>query len=604
VRSSLNTWILVLILGLVVLVIGAMGIANYRAGRDEVLATALDDAADRAEMVDSILHAAMLIQSPGAITRLVGDMTRSRQVVGIAIYNAKEQPAFRTTTKPLSPAGKKVLATRTGLGGQEDVGGRPTYRVFRPITTSAECYGCHKKDDPIAGVIQVDLSLERGYERVAVERNRALQHGLVLVGILTLVLWVFMSRTLVRPLRAMVRSAGSIAAGDLSERVAPGGVGEIGALATSFNVMADELQGRILDLEEAREKVETSIHRVAEALSSALDVTSIIQILITESMSVGKFQLGFVSLADGTRHDIVMPTEGDGDPDGAAAEGAAAVRALRAQLEKGSSLLSTTRATRILYRSTDKQVQELGLSSKWETVAVVPMLWEGRLVGHLVLVSATHVTLDTAQRRTLAFLGAQGAAAVTNSHLHERAREMAITDGLTGLFDHRHFYETLETEMARAARYGLFLGLVLLDIDHFKQYNDRAGHRNGDLLLRRLAAVLRAAVRKTDVVARYGGEEFAVILPHTGPAKALVLAERIRLAVEQEPFSQASGQQLGRVTVSVGVASRPDDAETVEALVERADAALYAAKHRGRNRVVAYERLRAERRIGDGAPEI
>jgi hypothetical protein len=131
VRSSLNTWILVLILGLVVLVIGATGIANYRAGRDEVLATALDDAADRAEMVDSVLHAAMLIQSPAAITRLVGDMTQSRQVVGIAIYDAKQQPAFRTTTKSLSPAGKKALAARTGLGGQENVDGRPAYRARR-----------------------------------------------------------------------------------------------------------------------------------------------------------------------------------------------------------------------------------------------------------------------------------------------------------------------------------------------------------------------------------------------------------------------------------------------------------------------------------------
>ncbi len=580
-----------MVLCLVVAVTGVLGYLSYRSERSDVMSSTFHDVEDYSEMVDNILHTAMLNQSPEAMNKLVGSMSRASQVSDIAIYTAVGRPAFGTTTKPLPDAGKQALAAGREWVGEENVDNQPIYRIFRPIATSTQCYGCHQQSDPIAGVIQVDLLLKHGYERIEGAKSQSIRDAIILIIVITLVIWFFMSRTVVQPLRVLADQAGRISRGDLSVRAPEGGLGEVGELGESFNLMADELQRRIHDLEEANEKLETSIHRVADALSAALDMSSIIQILLSEALGVAEFELGLVALTDGTVYDHTRSPSIDADTEAHRAERAAATEVLRGRLEQISLLLPAISSARALYRSADVGVDELGLSPVWETVLMVPMFSEGQLMGQLVLASREHVVLSTSQRRALEFLSTQGATAVSHSYLHERTREMAITDGLTGLFDHRHFYETLEVEMARASRYGLALSVVLLDIDHFKDYNDRAGHRGGDLLLRRLATVLRSVVRETDVIARYGGEEFAIILPHTALGDAMVLAERIRAAVEREPFPQASSQRLGSVTVSVGVAVRPDDGDTVEVLVEAADRAMYAAKERGRNLVVAHEQL-------------
>jgi diguanylate cyclase (GGDEF)-like protein len=175
---------------------------------------------------------------------------------------------------------------------------------------------------------------------------------------------------------------------------------------------------------------------------------------------------------------------------------------------------------------------------------------------------------------------------------------MAITDGLTGLYDHRYFYERLELEMLRASRHDLPLSLVLLDVDQFKHYNDHVGHRGGDQALRRIGVLLRETSRVTDISARYGGEEFVLILPHTEKDEALAFAERLRAKIEAEPFDGEEIQPGGRLTVSIGVASRPDDALTVDTIVEGADAALFRAKAAGRNRVASTEALPRQATLG------
>ncbi|GIF03278.1 GGDEF domain-containing protein [Actinoplanes siamensis] len=168
-------------------------------------------------------------------------------------------------------------------------------------------------------------------------------------------------------------------------------------------------------------------------------------------------------------------------------------------------------------------------------------------------------------------------------------RLAAITDGLTGLRSRRYFEEALGNEAARAGRNGLPLGVLLLDIDHFKRVNDTYGHAGGDRVLVEVTHRLRELVRPGDVVARYGGEEFAVLLPATSPTEALDIAERVRRGVAAAPIAVGDGQ-LARVSVSVGVAGMPSSA-TVGELVLAADRALYAAKHAGRNQVAVAERI-------------
>ena len=169
-----------------------------------------------------------------------------------------------------------------------------------------------------------------------------------------------------------------------------------------------------------------------------------------------------------------------------------------------------------------------------------------------------------------------------------RLAQLAVTDGLTGLFNHRHFHERLELEIERSARSGLPLVLFMIDVDHFKQYNDNHGHPAGDEVLRQVAQLLGEGRRVSDVVARYGGEEFAVALLDTDKLMGAQVAEKLRAEVAQHPFH---GSEASSVTISLGVASFPDDAATAEALIRCADKALYRAKDAGRNRVVMASEL-------------
>jgi diguanylate cyclase (GGDEF)-like protein len=169
---------------------------------------------------------------------------------------------------------------------------------------------------------------------------------------------------------------------------------------------------------------------------------------------------------------------------------------------------------------------------------------------------------------------------------------LAITDGLTSLFNHRHFQDTLDTEIRRCEQQGRTMSLLLIDIDHFKQYNDRWGHQEGDAALRRVAAQLMKGIRATDVAFRYGGEELAVLLPSCPKTQAAEVAEKLRGAVRTS--AHRAGRFGERLTVSIGVATFPEDAKVARGLVDMADAALYAAKAAGRDRVVVAGAARSE----------
>jgi diguanylate cyclase (GGDEF)-like protein len=257
---------------------------------------------------------------------------------------------------------------------------------------------------------------------------------------------------------------------------------------------------------------------------------------------------------------------------------------------------------------------------------LVPLIFKDEVIGCLKLVEKRRLRRFTAEEEQLAAtLAALAAVAIENARLYSRVEQLAITDGLTGLCNHRYFYERLAQEVARAKRYELALSMLMIDIDDFKAYNDAFGHPRGDTLLRTLASVLLSQTRRqVDLVARYGGEEFAIILPSTpsegglragerlrdvisdgglrqeiaqrslvpeanriGPdssqGAAHIVGERIRHSVETESFGSDKTPPI--ITVSIGVAALHADPGTVEGLVEAADRALYRAKGLGKNQV-------------------
>jgi diguanylate cyclase (GGDEF)-like protein len=182
------------------------------------------------------------------------------------------------------------------------------------------------------------------------------------------------------------------------------------------------------------------------------------------------------------------------------------------------------------------------------------------------------------------------AMAVENARLYQTMRDLSVRDELTGLFNRRHFLEQLEAECNHAQRHESPLALLMLDVDHFKLFNDGNDHLTGDAALRKVAGLMLRNTRGIDTVARYGGEEFVVILPRTSKRNAHVVAEKLRRAVERAAFDGEDVLPGGTLTVSVGVAGYPEDARETRELMERADWSLYRAKAEGRNRVTSWEK--------------
>jgi len=222
----------------------------------------------------------------------------------------------------------------------------------------------------------------------------------------------------------------------------------------------------------------------------------------------------------------------------------------------------------------------------YESLLVVPLIVKDEVTGTFTVAATRAGAFPSDKRDMLGVIANQVAVSMQNARMYEALEEQATTDGLTGLVNHRTFQERFTTMLGRADRHELAVSLLLTDIDHFKKINDTYGHPTGDEVLRRVAAILKASARKIDIVARYGGEEFALVLEGTDRAGARQLAERIRQEVEQQSFPSSKGA-FG-ATLSIGVASYPDDSREKPEIIARADQSLYAAKHGGRNRTVCF----------------
>jgi len=226
-----------------------------------------------------------------------------------------------------------------------------------------------------------------------------------------------------------------------------------------------------------------------------------------------------------------------------------------------------------------------------KSLLVLPLLVADEAIGTLALISRTEKRFGKDVREMLAVIANQVAVSLQNGFLYKKMETMATTDGLTGLTNHRTFQQRFEDLLQRAQRHNHKVALLLCDIDHFKSVNDNYGHPIGDEVLRRVARVLQEVPRKIDIPARYGGEEFAVILDNVDVAQARAVAERIRIEISKVVVETEKGPLS--VTESIGVAAFPDDGRDREVLIERADLALYHAKHSGRNRVVTWAEAQA-----------
>jgi diguanylate cyclase (GGDEF)-like protein len=220
-----------------------------------------------------------------------------------------------------------------------------------------------------------------------------------------------------------------------------------------------------------------------------------------------------------------------------------------------------------------------------------PLTARGRFIGAVFLGSVRTNAFSEYYRNFMDTLLNQASMVIDNSMLHQRIRDMAHTDGLTGLLNHRTFMEKIEEEFKRLDRENQDFSLLLLDIDFFKKVNDEHGHPVGDVALKSVAGIIREMARSIDFVARYGGEEFAVGMVGANSDGAKTTAERIRKTVENTAIT--AGNITLRCTLSIGVASYYRGCEKKETLIAEADQALYHAKRSGRNRVCLYKDIQS-----------
>ncbi len=225
------------------------------------------------------------------------------------------------------------------------------------------------------------------------------------------------------------------------------------------------------------------------------------------------------------------------------------------------------------------------LAEKIRSLSAMTLWNEGKIMGILYVNDYKTRKYSEKDISILSLISTLAAAAIARAKMLESTRLIAITDDLTGLHNHRHLVQQLSVEMARTQRYFRPLALVMLDIDHFKQYNDTNGHLKGNDILRKIGEIIKQNIRQTDIAARYGGEEFSVIMPETSALTGKTIAERLRKAIESCPFKDMKSQPGGRLTASLGIAAYPENAASAHDLIDEADRALYSAKEAGRNRV-------------------
>jgi diguanylate cyclase (GGDEF)-like protein len=389
------------------------------------------------------------------------------------------------------------------------------------------------------------------------------------------------SRALTGQIATFLAAARRLSRGDFRQLVPLQGHDEFAELGREFNDMSVQLETKMEEVERKRQELAETIRRVGDALATGLDRHGVVALAVRQAVDACEAEVGrALPLARGAFSGCeVGSVEGDLKKAIEAAERDAFV--VRADV--GSELLGALEGDERAER-TRRAVSAHGPGVHALSIGLRSLVDGPEYLGAISI--ARHGRAFTREEEDLLeYLAGQAVVSIENASLHEAVERQAVTDELTGLANVRAFMSILDREIERSRRYDHPLGLLMLDLDDFKRVNDTYGHQQGDEVLAHVAWVLRDVSRELDTVARYGGEELAVVLPQTDAAGAALLAERMRVAIEDLHVPRVGGGGTIGVTASFGVASLPLNALDRNELIAAADAALYAAKGAGKNRV-------------------
>ena len=325
----------------------------------------------------------------------------------------------------------------------------------------------------------------------------------------------------------------------------------------------------------------TIFHDVAKALTSSLDLDSILQTIMEKMAEYFRPDTWSLLMVDDERDELYF----------AIAVGSASetLKNIRLKVGEGIAGYVAKHGERLVVPDvmTDprfaKRIDEM---TKWETRSIVcfPVRSRLRVLGVIQLVNVDMEHFGDQEIFFLQSLCDYAAIAIENARAVEKIQELTITDDCTGLYNARHLYKTLETEVYRSPRFGYEFTVVFIDLDHFKQVNDTHGHLIGSKLLAEIGYLIKAQLRLIDYAFRYGGDEFVVLLPQTGKDSALVVAKRLRDSLRTSMFCKEEGLNLN-VRASMGVATYPHDAKTPHDIIRQADEMMYLVKNTSRDNI-------------------
>jgi diguanylate cyclase (GGDEF)-like protein len=344
------------------------------------------------------------------------------------------------------------------------------------------------------------------------------------------------------------------------------------------NIISNEIEKKVRDIASIEGKLlrYTNLKDVSESLGAVLNLDEVTKLIIEKAFrTIGKPGRALLFLVDAARQELMLSASSEG----------AKVKEKKGDifdrwiLKQRKPLLIEDIAKDFRFGSEAADEAK----GSFRSLIATPLMSEHRITGIIRMDSPVDFAYTQDDLRLLDIIADLGAVAVQNAALYSRTQELAIRDSLTGLAVRRYFIERLKEDIKRAARKKGTVSLLLMDVDHFKAYNDQYGHAMGDLVLKHVARLINSMVREGDILSRYGGEEMALLLFGADKKQAAIDAEEIRKHVEK------SGLNLRRhalqVTLSIGISNYPEDAATEEGLIKAADERLYKAKEKGRNRV-------------------